>query len=398
MSKNKINNLKIITSASFPQGMAATNRVISLAKGFIANGIDTEVLCLIKFYEPRDTQDIFPSEGEFEGIKYRNIFKSNIRLKYKLSRAIAFYFKSILILIYGIKSINRNSIIIYYSHESLPALALKIVTLLKGATLIKEETEHPSVRTIKKGIIGKFFFLKFHYQLFDGLSVITENLLSYFKHELNYKKPIILTPMIVDIERFDSPRHRRSNTVVFTGELDEKKEGLSNLIKAFEKVVQKHPEFSLNIYGREINKGMEKYYEGLITSVGVEQKVHLNGYKERDEITDILVNADILTFTRPPSLQASYGFSTKMGEYLATGNPILATKIGEISKYLKDRENAYVCDPTIDSIYAKLCEIIEDYDFAIQVGKNGKKCALNYFNNITVAKATIQEFQSLFAG
>ncbi len=91
------------------------------------------------------------------------------------------------------------------------------------------------------------------------------------------------------------------------------------------------------------------------------------------------------------SLQADYGFSTKLGEYLATGRPVVSTKVGEIEKYLIDRKNAFLCEPNIISVAEAICCIIEDYDSALKIGQEGKRCALEFFNNKTETAKIINE-------
>jgi glycosyltransferase involved in cell wall biosynthesis len=103
--------------------------------------------------------------------------------------------------------------------------------------------------------------------------------------------------------------------------------------------------------------------------------------------------ATMLVFTRPSSLQADYGFSTKLGEYLATGRPVIATRTGEVEKYLKDGQNAFICDPNENSIAEKICAISENYSLALKVGEEGRQCALRYFNNKIIALNAIEQVQ-----
>lgn len=58
----------------------------------------------------------------------------------------------------------------------------------------------------------------------------------------------------------------------------------------------------------------------------------------------MLKNAEALVLDRPNSLQAQYGFPTKLGEYLLTGNPVVVTKVGDIPLYLKDGVSALLSE------------------------------------------------------
>lgn len=389
-----IKKVLIITSEAFPNGMAGTNRIISLGKGFIANGLDAQILSMFKFGEPDDIIKN-PTKGVYEGIKFTNIFNSTIKNRYKIIRAFDEYYKSVLVFHYCLKNLNRETFVLYYSPESLPAIFIKIVTYIKGLVFVKEETEHPFVRVIGKNKLFKYIFLKCHYRIFDGLFVITHNLSTYFKGELNYKKTVLVVPMIVDVDRFNHIINTNNNSIVFSGVLDDQKEGVDLLIRAFFKVLKRHPNYTLNLYGKAIDDSQESRYKKMISDLKIDKNIIIHGYKIRDEMTKILLKADIFVFTRPSSLQATYGFSTKLGEYLATGKPVVATRVGEIEGFLKDRKNAFICDPNEDSIASKICEIIEDYVFALRVAEEGRLCALKHFNNKIETKKVINQIQDL---
>ena len=52
-----------------------------------------------------------------------------------------------------------------------------------------------------------------------------------------------------------------------------------------------------------------------------------------------------MALARPTNKQAEGGFPTKLGEYLATGNTVVVTNVGEIGEFLHDKVNAFVSDP-----------------------------------------------------
>jgi len=157
------------------------------------------------------------------------------------------------------------------------------------------------------------------------------------------------------------------------------------LLQAFHKIINKHSGYKLNIYGQTSSqyarKKFEEWFFELTKKLKIQDDVILHGYKNREEITHILLEADILVSSRPYSQQAVYGFSTKLGEYLATGNPLVSTNFGEIGKYLSDKNNAFLCEPEPESLARAVAEAIENPELAEQVGKNGREYALLHFNN-----------------
>ena len=114
-------------------------------------------------------------------------------------------------------------------------------------------------------------------------------------------------------------------------------------------------------------------------------------------ITNKILEAKILVLPRPDSLQAQHGFPTKLGEYLATGNPTLVTSVGEIPDYLTDNLDCYIAAPgNVESLKNKLLEIIEDYPKAKKVGLRGRKIAEIHFNNMNQTKKIIRTIEKLF--
>jgi glycosyltransferase involved in cell wall biosynthesis len=68
----------------------------------------------------------------------------------------------------------------------------------------------------------------------------------------------------------------------------------------------------------------------LIREYRLEGRIQWKGEVPRDQIPAILQHASLLVLPRPESKQAQGGFPTKLGEYLATGNPVCSTRVGEI--------------------------------------------------------------------
>ena len=83
----------------------------------------------------------------------------------------------------------------------------------------------------------------------------------------------------------------------------------------------------------------------MLKRLHIENKVIITGSVKRNEIPALLCNSDILALARPDNKQAEGGFPTKLGEYLATGNLVVVTNVGEIGLFLEDRKNAFISEP-----------------------------------------------------
>jgi glycosyltransferase involved in cell wall biosynthesis len=95
----------------------------------------------------------------------------------------------------------------------------------------------------------------------------------------------------------------------------------------------------------------------------------------------LLGNADILVVSKPDNLQNSANFPIKIGEYLSTGVPVVVTSVGEIPKFIIDRESGFLALPNnVESFYIKMYEVLSDYERAKQIGINGRKLAQKVFD------------------
>ena len=377
--------------------MAATNRIISYGKGFAGNGKKTEVICLRRT-ENADNIRNYKRNGYFENIKFTYLSKSTVKSKFFIMRRVHNFFSYVSLFFNSLKKINNSTLSIYYSSNPYPLLLIWFANKLKKGLLFKEESEHPYVYLQHTKFIAKFLLKNAHYNLFDGHLLMTKNLLSYFNS--TSKIPHIHVPMTVELDRFDTNLKNHNDYldyIVFTGGIDDKKEGIDILFKAFAEVVKKYDSYRLHLYGSTYHQHSLKKYYRLVDQLGISNFVVFKGRVNREVITKKILEAKILVLPRPDSLQAQHGFPTKLGEYLASGNPTLVTSVGEIPDYLTDNLDCYIAAPgNVESLTNKLLEIIEDYPKAKKVGLRGRKIAEIHFNNMNQTKKIIRTVENNF--
>jgi glycosyltransferase involved in cell wall biosynthesis len=119
----------------------------------------------------------------------------------------------------------------------------------------------------------------------------------------------------------------------------------------------------------------------------LENRIYYMGSVTRDQIPPIIMNASLLVLSRPDSTQAQGGFPTKLGEYLASGNPVCVTKVGEIPDYLIDNETAFLAEPgSVESFADAIDRALRNPKNAKRVGLNGRRVAEISFNKDIQAK------------
>lgn len=377
-------NIKIITDSSFPVGLASANRIMSYAKGLIKNNCTVTVICL----KPTENPDLVFNKlnsGIIDGIYYKYPSGRTIRSKYFFKRRIDHalgIFKTFFSLLFEEKY-NKTDAIIYYSTSTSSALLLFFITRIKRIIYLKEESEFPFVYLTKNHYIRNLFYTHLHYMLFDGLLLMTKRLLKYFKDEKKINKPSIHIPMIVDFDRFDKVDKKQEirKYIAYCGILNNEKDGVDILIDAFSRVAKDFPELYLYLIGDSISQKVYQSYTKKIDTQQLSHRVIFTGRVDMDIIPKLLCNAAILVLARPNSIQAEGGFPTKLGEYLATGNPVIVTNVGEIPDYLADEENVFMAVPgSVDSLANKIKQILLNYKIAMEVAGRGKAIAFEYFN------------------
>lgn len=370
-------DIGIILQDPFPIGMATTNRILSYAK-VLANEHN------VKVYIPLQTEDedniINKSfSGKFEGVNFEYICKTTI-WPYNVSKLKKLFIliKAIFILLNKLKKENPKTII-FYSNDRWMCCIIILVRFFINTKIFIEEDEYPKILKSNLPNLIKSFFLSV-YRFADGMLVMTNELKLYYK-SIKVKK-VFVFPMTVDVDRFNLRDESENCDPYFAfigGSGGFKRDGVLDSIKGFNLFHGKYDKIKFYIIGH-LEENDEIYLElkEFISENNLENNVFFLGSKTSIEIPSYMKNASGLLIT-PPKDFISGGFPTKLGEYLASGTPVIATKVSEIPKYLNNK-NAFLVDPgNIEDINVKMNLIIENPILAESVGKNGRELAESIF-------------------
>lgn len=391
-------NLKvaIITHTSFPEGLAASNRVFYHATGLKANNVDVKVYIATPTEQKNNIKNTL-SKGSYKGIDFEYSLGKSIRSSSFMQRRIDDFIGPIMT---GLKVIKDNpDAAVAISHSSIYVLfILKLIFLLSRITFIVERTEVPLHGNKNYGIYKyrNKFFKMFLYKNLDGFLVISYELIKRYSALISKKCPIELIPVIIDIEDIYDPNVVRTKNIVYTGPLLQKKDGILTIIESFSKIADEFPETNLICTGSlDFSRDKEKVKTAIENS-GVKDRIIMRGFISRDEMVELLNSAACLVLAKPTSDQSDTCFPTKLGEYLATGNPIAVTLTGEIPIYLEDKVNAYIAEPdSIDSFADKLRDILKNPEKSKEIGLKGKEVAENSFNYAKTAKKVVKMINDL---
>jgi glycosyltransferase involved in cell wall biosynthesis len=388
----------ILSPFPFPYGMAVTNRLISYAQGLAEASNVVDVLCL-KPTENENRVLNFNIKGVYKSVNFKYTSGNTVISKNRFKRLAAYFigFIAALIVIYKTNRKDKiKSVIVVGPLNPVKTITLFITCKLLGIKLLQERSEYPFI-TSSKSILFKinlFLYLNISCKLYDGTIVITEALRDYFQKKGRKNAKTYLLPMLVEPERFvkrSSTKTLQDQYIAYCGSMEGDKDGVPDLITAFKIMSEQVPEIKLYMIGGTQFNGF-KEIANYIESIGLTDRIVFTGRIERDELPEYLSNASALALARPANKQAEGGFPTKLGEYLATGNPVVVTSVGEIPNYLTDGVNAFIAEPGNPNNFAKkLIQVFEDKNLSDKVGKNGQQLAMTDFN-YKVQSALLSDF------
>ncbi len=366
-------------SFTFPDGDAATNRVFTYAKGFVENGINVYVIGFRNDYLP-------VNEGEINGIRFVHPFNRNTRHRNFFVRRWQKFHKyfSAIRLLRKIGKLDRIEQLTVYSTRFMTHFFAWFLSILLKAKLLKECSEHP-LRLHQGNYFRKTFgYLKFRSEAYlcDGIICISRFLVDFHRREGIPESKLILVPSTVDPSRFegaaDNPLPYRY--IGYFGALTFKRDNVDLLLKAFQPVSAKYPEYYL-VIGGPGTQHERKLISDLAQELGIATKFKLLDYMPREEITKYIMGADLLVMVRGKDMESEASFPSKLTEYLAASKPLITVNVGEIPDYLADGMNTFLVPPgNKAALTSKIEDVINDYDSAVSIAKKGKELTNTVFN------------------
>lgn len=185
----------------------------------------------------------------------------------------------------------------------------------------------------------------------------------YFPPIIRKKGVVIANPLTRNLPQWNA--NSCEKTVITACRLDEQK-NLPMLISAFGAFHEKHPDYSLKIYGDgELLESLKQYAE----ECGVEESVFFPGYAKN--IHEIMANSAIFALTSDYE-----GLSNAMLEALAIGVPTVCTDCppGGAALYIKDGFNGMLV-PVGDrmELSKRLCRLAEDKELCLRMSEESRK-------------------------
>ena len=390
--------IAFVRAYDFPLGGAPQNRAMGICRGLVEQGHKVEVHI---FAPGRLNLPI----NHLKSQKYRSvpIFNHAWRwapAKGKIKQIIGIaegMLRTLAALARGQKHEHYDYIFIN-NNKNIYVLPIFIITRLFGARLVRELNEYPPyvLYPERSNYLARYIHSKTNFRWFDDFLIMTKTLIEFYRPLARKNARFMHLPMTVDLERFPCQDSvlSEANEITYCGDLSQTKDGVITLIEAFALIKDDYPKIKLRLLGSNKDSAYMVRLRRLIEDLKLGSHVDLAGYVHPEEIPAQLKKARLLVLSRPDSKQSQGGFPTKLGEYLASGVPVVVTAVGEIPDYLTDGVNAFIAEPgSAESFANAMRRALADDEFALKVGLEGRETARAHFSHSTQGKM-ISEFLS----
>lgn len=366
----------------FPYGFAEVQKIILISKGLILAGDSVTVICARGIHNPLNYPDL-KATGEFQGIKYvytsgdpfynKSFFKRNIL---KIRGAINQF--------RYLRNLKKNDSLDYAILSTHSFYAVLHYTIL--AKLLRFKTALNYVEFYSK-VDKKWYQINswFNDKMFDRYApVLTDSILPISEFLINHLQKIapgkkyLKIPNLTDFDKYLGCDTLKGDTYfLFCGHTN-----YSEIIKfnidSFCLLHNNSACLYLVINGDEDKIQEIKEY---INGTPYKDQIKLFSKLSEKQLYTYYKNAIALLIPLRPTFQDVARFPHKIGEYLASGNPVVSTNYGEVKNYFKDKDNMLLAESYDATQFAdKMQYVIDHPDEAKMIGINGQNLAAEKFN------------------
>ncbi len=370
----------IIYSGSFPEGIGATARVRYIAQLMQRLGARPTVLVTLPSPYVR-MPSTFQGRSP-EGIPYRYV-GGLIRRRRGWVKFYDYF-------VY-FRTIGRSfpeeidHFDAFYVYASTPYFLEPVLQVLRrsGRPFVVEKTElHAALnRPFRswKERLSNWLAKQYEESILRGpkaLLVISTALEQRFR---NFNGPILHLPIMADYSRFTPvpfqrpPQYRIGYMGAFSS-----KDGIDGILRTFLRLHNTMPRVRLSLIGyspaiRRIRQWVERYR----LSHAVDFQIGI----PNADLPLRLAECDTLLMNRRDVPASRYGFPTKLSEYLATANPVIATGVGDIPRWFTHQRHLWMIPPDNETALENaIRKRYAEYVRFQRIGQEGRRFGEQHFH------------------
>ncbi len=386
----------VISTETFPNGMAATQRIKCYAHALSKTGNECEVLIVNGINDLNMALGNIKPFGSIDGYTYKfvgnNFFRGRFGKILNLLRLLCF-------LLYNV---HKRDCIFFYAYNLHLLSVVKFACKVKGAKLIIELCEHPSIQFEQCKAIdeaGTRGELKKLLKGVSGVIVISHTLQSLLSSIFN-KQKVCLIPILYDESGKTNVTNQESIPnfpyIFHSGSLTQQKDGIVSLLEAFALAIPNLPQSVKYLMTGDINKSIDKDQILLcIKKYKLEDRVSFLGFLDEKELRTYQENAYMAIIYKENNLQNKYCFATKVGEYLRAGTLLVISRIGEPLYYLEDFKSCVYHDNDIKKLADIIVLMFSDENKRNKISQSGRDVAEMKFSYKHYTKIMVDFFNDI---
>ncbi len=224
----------------------------------------------------------------------------------------------------------------------------------------------------------------------DGVIVISHPLEELVCRYKRHATRIVLIPILSGsdrVERRETPAPPDGIPyLLHAGALSEQKDGILAMLEAY--LLARERLGGKLRFVFTYKAGFPKLLariDRLIAENELGNDVTFTGIVEREQLEELRRNCALCVVNKPSNAQNDYNFPTKLSELLPQGIPIVVSRTGEMARYFRDGENAWMVEPDdARQIADRIVKIIRHPQEADRIARGGQllnRKAFYYLNH-----------------
>jgi glycosyltransferase involved in cell wall biosynthesis len=365
----------------FPNGAGAVSRVRCYARGLADAGADARVL-VVGVRSPHEPDDGNTRvKGSWRGVPFEYATGATRGARTMPGRRLQELRALRRLAGIVLDREERLDAVLYYGVVPRWLIPLRMMCSAARVPLLQDLSEFPGINYPHRGRLRRAAHLarvRADMWLPDGFIVITSFLYDHLRPRVRRRAWMLKVPIMVEAGLFANAVEPVPGLVSYAGNLGHVEE-IEDLIAAAASASRRVPGLHLEIIGAA-SPARREAIERSIRARGMEGRVRLVGQVAADDMPQRLARASALVLARADGVFSRAGMPTKLGEYLATGRPVVVTATGDVPLYLHDGVDSYLVAPGDTDGLAHAMERALTDPRAADIGACGRGVALSCFD------------------
>ena len=390
---------------SFPEGKAAAAAIRLIGRGLVEAKANVTVLLPKAGRSAAGTVNL-PNTGFYEGIRFeftcgtatrspnffnrrRDAVKGYVVLWLRIiQKQIAFGSNGLCVFLYGAAPLLCVPVLLLGKLIRFPVIVelCEWKPAFTSSTHLKRDgTPNESVHPIAS--VMNNWYHRLRVWLADGVLAISEDLERKAAAILpaSRKRNVLPHTILVDVDEAPIERLRpgivEGPYVLWCGEVGGYFESIIWLLRCYAVAMRRIEGLKFVVVGPLSDALKQKLLAEIAAAGLTERQVIVGGYVSRQELWRLYAGAVGLLAPLDDSERSRARFPWKIGEYLASGRPVITSAVGEIPRYFTDGEDALIARPDDEDDFVSKIELVaKNPALADCIGAAGRELALREFH------------------